>query len=259
MPESQDLGNIRDDWDAQSYLKDYYSVDSVADDEAFMYKFIADGLRTIGRVFPAGIEVGCGPVLHHAAQTVPWLQRLDMADFQEANLAELRKWLSQDPGAHDWSVFLNAKNGVLEAEGSHRTTLDKREALLRERVKLMPCDLRNPQPLGRPATYPFVSAFYCLEWVEPTLAGWQQTMRYVMSMVEPGGWFLVVGVCDTTYCNIGGRPFPSAAVSTDDVRKSLLEFGMDPSSVKVAHTPGLAPEVSGIKGTFMAFAQRPAR
>ena len=255
-PSAPEIGHILRDWDARQYLDYYYGHPAVPDDEAVMFRFIADGLRAIGRRFESGLELGCGPVLHHAAQAVPWVDRLDMADVQDANLEEIRRWIRRDPDAFDWSVFLGGARGVLDAERGTGGTLAEREAAMRDRIRVMPCDLRDPQPLGRPAQYPLVMSYYCAEWVIPTTAGWRDTMHKVGSLVAGGGWLFLAGVHATEYCMINGRRVPCARVTGDDVRGVLGEIGFDAASARVDVTPGLRPGESGIQGTFMAYAQR---
>jgi nicotinamide N-methyltransferase len=251
-----EMGHILRDWNAREYLKYYYGQPSVSDDEAALFRFIARGLRDIGRNFETGIELGCGPVVHHAAQAVPWVDRLDMADVQESNLEEIRRWMRRDPGAFDWSVLLGAANGALDAEEGRGGSIAEREALLRARINLMFCDLREPLPLGKPAQYPLVTAYYCTENVIPTVPGWRETMSKVTSLVASAGWLFLAGVHGTDFCMINGKRVPVAHLTEDEIRRALVELGFDASTVHLQVTPGRNPEASGIQGNFMAYAQR---
>jgi hypothetical protein len=120
----------------------------------------------------------------------------------------------------------------------------------------MLCDLRQTLPLGRPIQYPLVVSYYCAEWVNPTATGWQETMRKVTSLVAPGGWLFLAGVHATDYCVINGRRVPCARITGAEIRPALEDFGFEASTIQLDLTPGLAPAVSGIQGTFMAYAQR---
>ncbi|HMG56921.1 MAG TPA: hypothetical protein VK601_25660 [Kofleriaceae bacterium] len=251
-----ETGHILRHWNARQYLDYYYGHPAVPDDEAAMFEFVAGGLREIGARFATGLDLGCGPVLHHAAQAVRWVDRLDMADFEPSNLEEIARWVRGDPDAFDWSVFIAGARGVLDAERGTGGTLAEREAAMRERIRVLPCNLRDPLPLGRPAQYPLVTSYYCAEWVVPTTAGWHQTMHHVASLVERGGWLFLAGVHATEYCMINGQRAQCARVTGDDVRGVLGEVGFDPASVRLDVTPGLRPGESGIQGTFMAYARR---
>jgi hypothetical protein len=249
-------GNMLRDWHARDYLDYYYGRRHVPEDEAVMLRFVAQALRDIGRHFDRALDLGCGPVLHRAAQLVPWVDRLDMADFQESNLEEVRSWLRGDSGAFDWSVFIGGEGGVLAAEGRQGSSLREREALMRARIQIMRCDLRDPVPLGRSVEYPLVASHYCTEWVVPSVSGWLETMRRVLSLVSKDGWLILSGVHATDYCVINGRRVPSAHLTGDAICRALEELGCDRSSIRLEVTPGLAPSVSGIQGTFMAYARR---
>jgi nicotinamide N-methyltransferase len=192
-PAELEVGHILRDWNARTYLDYYYGHPSVPDDEAAMFRFVARGLREIGQQFASGLDLGCGPVLHHAAQAVRWVDRLDMADVQDANLEEIRRWIRRDPDAFDWSIFLGGERGVLAAEDGTGGSLAEREALLRARIHLLPCDLREALPLGTPVQYPLVASYYCAEWVVPSITGWEGTMGNVASLVAPGGWLFLTG------------------------------------------------------------------
>jgi len=255
-PATLETGDILRDWNARDYLDYYYGHPTVPDDEAAMFRFIADGLAGIGRRFATGLDLGCGPVLHHAAQVIPWVERLDMADYHDSNLEEIRRWLRGDPGAFDWSVFLDGERGVLAAEGRRLGTLAERCARMRSQIQVRPCDLRGDLPLGQPAQYPLVTSYYCAEWVIPTAAGWRDTMRRASSLVAPGGWLFLAGVHATEFCVMNGRRVPCARVTEAEVRGVLADLGFAPSTLQIDVTPGLRPQVSGIHGTFMACAQR---
>jgi hypothetical protein len=249
-------GDMLRDWDARDYLRNYYGHAAVPADEAHMFRFIAGELRRIGRRFERALELGCGPVLHHAAQVIPWVERLDMADYQQSNLDEIQRWLRKDPQAFDWSVFIAGRSGVLDAEDGEGGTLAEREELMRSRIRLMRCDLRNHLPLGSPVAYPLVVSCYCAEWVDPTFEGWRLTMRKVTSLVAPGGWLLLVGVLETDCCVINGRRVPCARLTAGEIQRTAHELGLIASTLRLEVTPGLAPHVSGIFGTFMMSGQR---
>src|SRR5215510_11031975 len=130
-----EMVHILRNWNARQYLDDYYGHRTVPEDEAALFRFVARGLREIGRHFESGLDLGCGPVLHHAAQVAPWVDRLDMADIYEPNLEEIRRWMRNDPDAFDWSVFLGGERGVLDAEDGQGGSLAEREAMMRSRIQ----------------------------------------------------------------------------------------------------------------------------
>ena len=194
------LGDMLRDWDARSYLRYYYGQPVVPDDEVVMFRFLADALRAIHTRFDVGLDLGCGPVLHRAAQVVPWVARLEMADYQESNLEEIRRWLRKDPGAFDWSVYFRAALAA-EVDGG---SLEAREALLRAAVHLQRCDLRDALPLGKPVEYPLIVSYYCTEWVTPTFS----RLARDDAQGARAAWHPTAGSCSRA------RTTPSSASST---------------------------------------------
>jgi hypothetical protein len=247
------MGDVLRDWDPREYLDYYYDHPRVADTEAMMFRFVARALRHIGKRFATGLEIGCGPVVHHAAQLIPWVEQIDMADVHESNLEEIRRWLRQDPHAFDFSVFIRA---ALDAEDGLGGSLAEREALLRARINLMRCDLRDAHPLTTTTRYPLVTSFYCTEWVIPNLEGWRQTMRHVTGLLDSGGWLIFAGAHATDFCRIkGDRRIPSAHLTKDDIQRTLGDLNFDTTSIQIETAPGLDPDASGLQGAFMAYAR----
>lgn len=100
-------------FDSADYLRQFYSTPEVSDDEAAMFRGIAETIGR-GRSFPCAVEIGCGPTLHHAFALAPLVGELHLAEYLPGNRTEVRKWLDGDPAAHDWDVYFR---GVLAAAG----------------------------------------------------------------------------------------------------------------------------------------------
>jgi len=151
-------------------------------------RFIARGLRDIGRHFATASSSAAGRSCIMLHRRCRGSNRLDMADHQESNLAQIRSWLGDEPGAFDWSIFISGKHGVLDAEDGRAATLAEREgddARADPAVAVRPA--RRPAALGAPGCVSAVMSYYCAEWVIPSIDGWRETMRRVTSVVAPGG------------------------------------------------------------------------
>jgi NNMT/PNMT/TEMT family len=237
-------------WDARAFLQEDYG--EVPDDEVVFFRFFATGLAAIGRELGRGLELGGGPTLHRAAQLVRWVRCLDLADYDESNLEEIRRWLRGDPDAHDWSAFFRA---AVQAERDGGSVAD-REALLRRRLgSLIPCDIRKPSPLGAAIPYDLLSTSFCLEWATPTFEGWRANLSRATDLLASGGWLFMLGVHDAEGRLIKGQPFRCARVTRADLRRELLALGFGPSTIQIELTPGTSPEAQ-IHEIFMVCAQK---
>lgn len=98
-------------WNPREYLRQYYSGDSISDDEQAVFAQLAEWFQEHGRVFDLALEFGCGPTLHHAAALIPHVKELHLADYLPENLNEIRLWLQDDPSSHNWDVYLK---GILQ-------------------------------------------------------------------------------------------------------------------------------------------------
>ena len=86
----------------RSYLDTYYAGDPSID-ERIVSRFLARE----GAVLSHGryAEIGCGPTVHHIMPIAPHVAEIHLLDYLEENLALVRAWCEEVPGAHDWSRF----------------------------------------------------------------------------------------------------------------------------------------------------------
>jgi len=145
----------------------------MSDDERANFEFAITEFRRSGRRFGVAIEVGCGPTLHHAFALVPHVEELHLSDYLPQNLQEVHRYLSAEPGAHNWDVYIS---GILTVEGEVApSAVAERKRLLRYRVRtLKVVDIRRPQPLADHTTYDLVASYYCAECVATTREEWRQ-------------------------------------------------------------------------------------
>ena len=76
------------DWHAPDYPNKYYTLPALSDDEQAIFRHVGPWLA--GEFYQRGIEVGCGPTVHHALAVVPHVAELHLADYLESNLEEVR-------------------------------------------------------------------------------------------------------------------------------------------------------------------------
>ena len=217
------------EWRPREYLRQYYETPHVAEDERANFAFGGRHLAGAGRRFARAVEVGCGPTLHHAALLARHADRLFLADYLPGNLAEVRRSLAGDPGAHDWRVYFGGLPGGADGDPM---------PLLRERVAgLLPADVRDPRPLGEVAPFDLVASYYCLECVSGDRADWRRFLANVAGLVAPGGVLLLGALRRCREYHVLDRTFPTAFIDEADFAAGLPALGFDPAATVVEAVP----------------------
>ncbi len=211
------------DWVPQQYLTDYYSV--VEPDERETIAFFVDAMKAA----PAGeplLVFGSGPTLHHVFLAAPAASELHLADYLPANLAEIERWRTRDPAAHDWRAFVHY---TLECEGLAAPTEDdvtRREELTRSKItRLFQADARRPVALDQ--RYATVISAYCADSATDDRAMWETLMTNITGLVRPGGLFITAALRHCRSYRVGDKSFPSANVDEHDLRR-VLASGFSP-------------------------------
>ncbi len=245
-------------WNPRDYLRQYYSKpeDIAASDEVAIQRFVTRYLRERGHVFERGLDLGCGPTLHHAVPLVPWVRELHLADYLYVNRAEVEKWLVGRPDAHDWDISIRLTleteatndvdvNAARKGEPISEAAVEARKMQMRSRITTVTaCDLRQNDPLGDGMTYDLVTSFYCAECVQGTHSTWREYMRNLLHLVAPGGVFITSALCGATRYAVLGQDFPVTTIGADDLATVFVEEGFDPASldIQVVSVPEFAAE-----------------
>jgi len=230
-------------WKPRDYLQQYYADSTPAKDERANAQFMAQEMTRLGRRFSIALEFGCGPTIHHAASLVPYVDELHMSDYLSENLEQIRAWLDDRPGAHDWSVYLS---GVLDAEGLRGTVaLATRERAIRRAVSALKiADIRRQRPLNDGSTYELVASYYCIEAVATTRHEWAAYLGNVARLVRPGG-VMILGVMrrGRAYMVLD-QTFPFAYIDEADLADELprLGFPIEKTRIQVFDDVGWADE-----------------
>jgi hypothetical protein len=245
-------------WDPRVYLAQYYQTRDVPQDEKAVCEFIHSCLAQRDVSFSRALDIGVGPTIHHDIALVPYAEHLDVADYLPHNLAEIRKWLTDDDDAHNWDVFLR---GILTIEGitrPDRRAVEARRQLVKHRIgQLLTCDIRKPFPLGFEVGYPLVTAFYVADSVATSKSDWYCYMTNIASLVEPGGTLMISALRNAHYYRVGDHFFPSPMIDEEDVECLLLtqNFELASHDIQVAFTPELRPE--GFESIVLASGTKP--
>ena len=236
------------DWVPGEYLADYYAV--VEPDEVETIAFFTDAIRETAPDEPI-LFFGTGPTLHHVFLSAGRASQIHLADYLPQNLAEIRRWLERDAGAHDWRPFVRY---TLECEGVRAPTeaqLAEREELTRAKVtRLLEADAGDREPVAD--RYTTVVSAYCADSATADRATWEAYMRHIAGRVAPGGVFITAALRRSRSYLVGGKRFPSAEVDEHDLR-AVLEPEFD-CAIEVREVPDHAR--LGYEGIVLATARR---
>jgi hypothetical protein len=169
-----------------------------------------------------------------AAETA---SEIHLGDYLPANLAEIRRWIDREPGAHDWRPFVRY---TLQCEGISCPTGEEiaaREDLTRTKItELLRVDARHSRPVDR--RYPTVISPYCADSATADRATWELFMRHITGLVRPGGLFITAALRRCRGYTVAGRTSPAADIDERDLRTVLHpEFEPHDGSVAVRQTP----------------------
>ena len=238
------MTDMRDVFDAREYLRRYFTSPSAED--RFTLMFWVEQIRDL----PQGVcvlEYGGGPTLYSVLALARKAASVHFADFVPGALADVRRWLAGEPGAHDWSPYTNT---ILELEGAPgiNGAVAHREATLRQKMThVTECDARTATMLDEPRPpYDVVAAHHCLDVAARDMADFRRMVRTLTEMLAPRGLFLLSVTTGTTWYTVDGSVFPCLDLSAEQVRKSLIEAGLDPQRIYQASMPVEGDEYSGV-------------
>ena len=245
------------DWVPGEYLTEYYS--EVEADERETIAYFVEAMKQAETGQPI-LFFGVGPTLHHVFLAAGTASEIHLADYLPANLAEIERWLAQDPGAHDWRPFVRY---TLECEGIADPTeedVTRRETLTRARItRLLPGDARLPEPVT--TRYGTVVSAYCADSATDDHTTWESFMQHISGMVRPGGVFITSALRRCRFYLVGGKRFPSANVDENDMR-AVLEPAFECASGSIEARELAQHASQGYSGIVLAWARRrtdPAR
>jgi selenocysteine lyase/cysteine desulfurase len=205
------------DWVPAEYLSGYYRT--VEPDEIATIAFFVDAMRDAERDRPV-LFFGVGPTMHHVFAAAEVASEIHLGDYLPANLAEIRRWLDREPGAHDWRPFVRY---TLQCEGIVSPTdaeMTAREDLTRKKItELIQVDGRHSPPVDR--QYSTVISAYCADSATGDRVTWEPFMRNITELVRPGGLFVGAALRRCRHYRVADKLFPSADVDERDVRAVL--------------------------------------
>ncbi|XP_042694600.1 phenylethanolamine N-methyltransferase [Centrocercus urophasianus] len=221
-------------------------------------------LRCLAETFASGeicgrtlIDVGSGPTIYQLLSACDHFEEIVATDFLEVNREELRRWVRGEPGAFDWSPFIQH---VCKIEGRGEPWQDKEQRLRGRLRRILPIDVHHADPLGAPLRPPAdaLLSTFCLEAVSPDRAAFGRALVNVGSMLRPGGHAVLLGALGESFYLAGAARLPVVPLDEDDVRGALSDAGftlLDFRSYPMP--PALRTGVDDVDGVFFVHAQKP--
>ena len=235
-------------WDPKAYLTEYYSGD-VVPDELLTIAFLVETAKK----FPLPkkiLEFGCGPTIHHITPFIPYVDEVVMSDYLKSNLDELKKWLDNKEGSHNWDKHIFY---ILQCEGNKNPTkqdIEIRKLEIRKKItKTVVGDASKSDPMGPDfrESYPAVISCYCADSAGDNHNTFQLFIRNIASLVQPGGLFIFSSLRKAKHYKSGSNYFPSADIDEDLLFKILsLDFVSETINIEVKTLPSHEERYSGI-------------
>ncbi len=226
------------EWNPQEYLRQYYSTAYLPDESQALLRFLIEQLSNSETKYRRAIDFGCGPALYTSMAIAPCVEELHLADYLPANLREVRRWLEDEPGAHNWDVYFR---GVLELERGQEPTpaqIAARKSELRQKVTaLRVADIRQPHPLSEAEQYDLVASFFCLEAVSADRREWETFLNHLSALVTPGGKMMLAAIHRGHQYKVLGRTFSIACVDENDFVRVLPQLGFSIKDLVVRVVP----------------------
>lgn len=244
---------------ARRYLETFYREVNI--DEKHIAEFLIKQGKKIGPNKPISLELGCGPTVHHAIALAPYIESLDISDYLEDNINEVKKWVDNSKDAFSWNHYTEE---ILNAEGLtvNYSDIMARENVLREKVEsFYLCDITKMPPITNNKKYDLVISFYCTEEVASSNAEWEKIMANISSMVAPGGILILSAIRDTDRYILGDPKgihewLPCTLVTEKSMRNSLNDLGynMEETEILSIDTPEIVE--LGMPGILLVFAKK---
>jgi len=243
-----------DQFDPGAYLDEYYG--DIGSENLELLRFLAETYQSIpkgGRL----LDFGGGPTIYPLISAVSRVDEIHFSDYLEANLEEVRRWITADPDAFDWDDFIRK---AIELETGARCTdsqVAQRAKEIRERVtRLIRCDASRTPPLDGPSgTYDVVLTNFCAESATSDRELWQAYMTNILSVLKPGGSLVMSALEGATRYSVGSRSFPAVDITAEELIELLVDNGFRRKAIEVRTVTADRP-TRDYRGLMLAVARK---
>lgn len=256
LPQSPDAP-VSQDWaqfDPVAYLNEYYA--DIGAENLALLRFLAETYQTL----PKGgvlLDFGGGPTIYPLISAVTRVDEIHFSDYLEANLEEVRRWISAEPTAFDWNAFIRVALELETGESCTDAEVEQRANQIRERItNLVRCDASQAPPIQRSdALYDVVLTNFCAESATSDHEQWRAYMTNIASLIKPGGWMVMSALKGATRYAVGPRLFPAVDIDEEELIELFDEIGFCRKGMEVRSTPADRP-TREYRGLILAAARK---
>ncbi|VBB31525.1 unnamed protein product [Acanthocheilonema viteae] len=190
---------LESNFDSHAYLWDFYqNVDDPAMQMMIMLlPTIAERVNCCDNL----LDFGAGPTIHVSVVFRNKVNNIYLADYLPQNRNELFRW-TNGQSSFDWTPVLKMIGTV---EGSGWLQLKEMEEYTKSKI---------------------VVSILCLEYCCNSEMEYKEAVRNVVDQVKPGGWFVMGGVLEETWCSFGGRKFTCLYLTENLLFEALREANL---------------------------------
>ncbi|KAK6027584.1 NNMT/PNMT/TEMT family protein [Ostertagia ostertagi] len=154
-------------------------------------------------------------------------QKVHLADYLPQNRKELSRWCGGRSN-FDWSEPLKM---ILSQEGNSWNDLDEMITLTRQKVRgVHHCDCLKSPSIDAPAElqgrFDVVVTIFCVEYCCKTYEEYKKAIKNVADQIAPGGFLVMGGILEETWCAFGGRVFSCLYITRNRCLNALDEAGV---------------------------------
>ncbi|XP_063291472.1 indolethylamine N-methyltransferase-like [Pelobates fuscus] len=224
---SIDNASYETNFDSRIYLDTFYGVDPQTQKVDKETKFV---LSFLSKAFASGciqgdnlIEIAAGPSIWHILSACEHFKNIYLTDYSQNNLNEIELWLNEDKHAFDWSPYIRQ---ACELEGG-RTTPEEKAEKIRKMVSFLKCDVTKNNPL-HPVLLPQADCVIiasCLICVATTLEEFTAYLKNTVSLLKPGGYFIMSEYLRASKYIVGNKIFPLLSIDDTFILKAIADCG----------------------------------
>jgi hypothetical protein len=218
------------EFDTNAYLNDFYvNIEDPVGGEPAM-QLVLSFLPSIVARLPFRkrlCDFGAGPTIHVGACFREKVDEIYFADYLPQNRDELHRW-KEGKSTFNWGAPLRM---ILTREGNDWAKVPEVEVVTRAKVVGIfhaNCFEQPSIQCGKDLEGKFdvITSFFTMEYCCNTKDEYRAAIQNVVEQVIPGGYFIMGGILEETWCSFGGRKFTCLFITKDFMLDCLREAGL---------------------------------